>query len=227
MTIETEPSIEVLNGLKEVAAPQLSLVYVLSNPAMPGLVKIGITGQDAGAAKRIGQLYTTGVPVPFDLEYACRVPNAVEVERALHIAFAPHRINPRREFFQIEPGQAIAILKLLHVEDATIELSNQASELDAQSVEAGEQLKRARRPRMDFLEMGIPIGSTLLSSDDGMTSVVVVDARKVRLGDEELYLSAATQRVLGVEYPIQPSPHWTYQGRSLHDIYNETHVLAE
>ena len=98
--------------------PDLDIVYVLSNSAMPGLVKIGRTAHDDPQA-RLSQLYTTGVPVPFDIEYACRVPNATEVERALHAAFAPQRINPRREFFEIDPDQAIAILKLLNVEDAT------------------------------------------------------------------------------------------------------------
>ena len=99
----------------------LSVVYVLSNPAMPGLVKIGRTSQD-DHLDRVSQLYTTGVPVPFEVEYACRVPNPVDVESALHRAFAPQRINPRREFFEIEPDQAIAILRLLNVEDVTEEV---------------------------------------------------------------------------------------------------------
>lgn len=47
----------------------LSIVYVLTNSAMPGLVKIGYTSQD-DANSRIAQLYTTGVPVPFTIEYA-------------------------------------------------------------------------------------------------------------------------------------------------------------
>ena len=76
----------------------LSIVYVLTNSAMPGLVKIGYTAQD-DANSRIAQLYTTGVPVPFTIEYACKVQNAEEVEKALHVAFGPNRINPRREFF--------------------------------------------------------------------------------------------------------------------------------
>ena len=60
----------------------MSIVYVLTNPAMPGLVKIGYTTQeDAGG--RLAQLYTTGVPVPFTLEFACRVPNAEEVKGRL------------------------------------------------------------------------------------------------------------------------------------------------
>ncbi len=77
----------------------LNIVYVLTNSAMPGLVKIGYTTQD-DANSRIGQLYTTGVPVPFELNYACKVQNAEEIEKALHIAFSPQRINPKRNFFQ-------------------------------------------------------------------------------------------------------------------------------
>lgn len=209
-------------GAPTAGAPQLSIVYVLTNPAMPGLVKIGITSQGEDAARRISQLYSTGVPVPFDLEFACRVPNAAEVERAMHTAFGPNRVNPKREFFQIDPEQAIAILKLLHVEDATKEIASEPSGLDTQSVVAGEELRR-RRPSMNFTQMGIPPGSTLVSSDDGTTSVVVIDARRVRLGDEELSLTAATRGLLGLDYDVQPSPHWTFEGRPLREIYNETY----
>jgi len=84
--------------------PDFSIVYVLVNPAMPGLVKIGRTSQEE-VGTRLAQLYNTGVPVPFELKYACRVPNSDEVESALHIAFGPQRINPKREFFRIEPEQ--------------------------------------------------------------------------------------------------------------------------
>ena len=50
----------------------MNVVYVLTNSAMPGLVKIGHTTQE-DANVRIGQLYTTGVPVPFELKFACKV----------------------------------------------------------------------------------------------------------------------------------------------------------
>jgi hypothetical protein len=93
------------------------------------LVKIGYTSQ-ADAKDRIAQLYGTGVPVPFNLEYAARVDNAEKVEEALHTAFAPNRINPKREFFRIEPEQAIAILRILEKADATAEVSQQAESVD-------------------------------------------------------------------------------------------------
>lgn len=201
----------------------LNIVYVLTNSAMPGLVKIGYTTQD-DANSRIGQLYTTGVPVPFELNYACKVQNAEEVEKALHVAFSPQRINPKREFFKIEPEQAVAILKLLHTEDATAEIEQQPTTIDQESVIAAEQLK-SKRPNMNFLEMGIPIGAEL-HSVHGPFVVTVIAAKKIRFNNEDVSLTAATRQVLGIEHSVQPSPHWTYQGKLLKDIYEETYGNA-
>ena len=43
---------------------EYGIVYLLTNPVMPGLVKIGMTTQE-DIDKRMKELYTTGVPVPF------------------------------------------------------------------------------------------------------------------------------------------------------------------
>lgn len=198
----------------------LSIVYLLTNPAMPGLVKIGRTSQDH-ARLRLDQLYSTGVPVPFELVFACRVPNSVEVEQALHRAFAPQRVNPRREFFRIEPDQALAILRLLHVEEATGLVEAQPSSLQPEEVAATEELKR-RRPSLNFNEMGIPLGA-LLHSVETDAVVEVVGPRKVRLGEEVTSLTSATRQVLGLEYAVAPGPHWTYEGRMVRAIYDETY----
>jgi len=187
---------------------------------MPGLVKIGLTNQE-DANSRITQLYTTGVPVPFHLEFACRVENAEDVERALHTAFAPNRVNPKREFFRIEPEQAIAILKLLHIEDSTLEVSQQPTDLDHQSVAAGEQL-RAKRPNFNFEEMQIPLGSILQFIRDDITAKDVAP-KKVLFGDEEMSLTAATRQALGIDYSVQPGRFWTFNGKLLSDIYEETY----
>lgn len=199
---------------------QLSIVYVLTNPAMAGLIKIGRTSQD-DANSRIAQLYGTGVPVPFRLEFACKVPNSDEVETALHIAFAPWRVNPKREFFRMEADQAIAILKLLHEEDATAEVARQPTTIDQLSIDAADELIK-RRPPLNFEEMGIPNGA-VLQSKHGAATVIVVGPRKVRFGDEEMSLTAATRLVLNLEHSVQPSPHWTYNGRLLRDLYEDAY----
>lgn len=87
-------------------------VYILTNPAMPGLIKIGKTRLNP--EDRANQLQTTGVPRGFQVEYACHTPDPEAVEQAMHVAFGPRRVNDRREFFEIEPAQAIALLSLHH-----------------------------------------------------------------------------------------------------------------
>lgn len=202
----------------------MGIVYVLTNEAMPGLVKIGMTS-DSDANTRIGQLYTTGVPLPFDLKYACRVENHEEVEAALHAAFGPQRFNKKREFFQIQADQAIAILKLLHKADATDEIKKQPTGVDLESLAAVAEVRR-RRPHLDFGEMGIPVGAKLDSVTSSGTFVIISGPKKVKLGDEEMSLSAATQNVLGLEYAVRPVPQWKYQGRLLSEIYDETYMPA-
>ena len=199
----------------------MQVVYVLTNPAMPGFVKIGMT-QVEEVGLRLSQLYTTGVPFPFDLAYACRVRNAAEVERALHIAFGPNRVNPKREFFKIEPEQAIAILKLLDVPDATAEVAAQPTAIPAEEVQASTNYK-ARRPNLNFEEMNIPIGSQL-HFVDGDAVAFVSGPRKVTLNGEEMSLTAATRQILALAYSVQPTPYWTFQGRVLSEIYEETYL---
>jgi hypothetical protein len=69
-----------------------SVVYVLTNSAMPGFCKIGRTSQE-DVGTRLAQLYSSGVPVPFTLEYACQVEDSEAVEAALHTAFGPSRVK--------------------------------------------------------------------------------------------------------------------------------------
>jgi hypothetical protein len=191
---------------------------------MPGLIKIGRTTQE-DAQSRIDQLYTTGVPVPFELRFACKVPNSEEVEKALHIAFAPWRINVKREFFRMEADQAIAILRLLHEEDATAEVAHQPSMIDAASKEAAEELRK-KRPRLNFEEMGIPVGAVLQSRHGDLTAIVK-GPRTVLFNGEEMSLTAATRTILNIDHSVQPSPHWTFQGQSLLQIYDETYGDVE
>lgn len=202
----------------------MEIVYVLTNPAMPSLVKIGYTTQKE-AETRIAQLYSTGVPVPFTIEFACRVENAAEVEKALHVAFSPNRINPKREFFRIEPEQAIAILRLLHTAELPNEVTLQQTEVDQQSLAAAEQM-RARRPNLNFEEMGIPMNSELCSVKTG-AKVTVIAPKKVRLEGEEMSLTTATRQVLALQYNVAPGPFWTFDGKLLSEIYEATYGNVE
>lgn len=60
-------------------------VYVLTNSAFAGLVKIGMTTQRrvSSRVKQIG----TGVPTSFEIGYVSRVRNPAELEKRLHEHF--------------------------------------------------------------------------------------------------------------------------------------------
>ena len=197
------------------------IVYVLTNPAMPRLVKIGKTSRESVNA-RLGELYTTGVPVPFECAYAGRVEDENAVERAFHQAFGPYRVNPKREFFEIEPEQAIALLQLMASEDVTPAIRKEADEVDVGAKESASKLK-ARRPNLNFPEMGIPIGSTLVLLSNPEVTTEVVGERQVLYKGETTFLTSATKDALGLTYNVAPGPRWTFEGKSVSALFDEAY----
>ncbi len=80
-------------------------VYVLTNPRMPGVVKIGFTmGTVEGRAK---ELDSTGLPEPFEVAYQVEVRGADVLERQAHSKLSAHRVRNSREFFEIDVFDAI------------------------------------------------------------------------------------------------------------------------
>jgi len=198
------------------------IVYVLTHPAMPDMVKIGKTNaQDVTA--RMRQLYTTALPTPFDCAYAKAVENATELEAALHKAFEHTRVNPRREFFQIGPEQPVALLRVFPGNDVTPTVNNSLESGLSQFDRTGAERIRNKRPKMNFIEMGIPVGSTLVFRD-GTTTVQTVNAKKVWFDGDEQSLTAVTVALENISYNVQPAGYWTYNGELLRDIYNRTYV---
>lgn len=78
---------------------------------MPGLIKIGQTEETA--LQSADKLYTTGVPLPFDIvhEYPCE--NHEQLGRAIDRKLASHRYNPDRDFFTYSSNEAYQLLEAL------------------------------------------------------------------------------------------------------------------
>ena len=77
-------------------------VYCMSNESMPGLVKVGIVGEGRTPLDRARELFGTGVPTPFVVEFAKRVQSPREKETEIHdiLTELTERAYPRREFFR-------------------------------------------------------------------------------------------------------------------------------
>lgn len=207
---------------------KIGIVYVLSNRAMPGLVKIGMTTRKE-LDSRLKELYTTGVPVPFDVDYACEVKasNCAKLEKALHTAFEPDRININREFFRIKKEQAIAILECFNEKDVTNEVSDEMNNgLDTADIISKDKATK-HRPPLNFGQMGIPTGSILTYNADPNIVATVVSDRKVEYLGEETSLTAVTTKLIGSKYAVQPTPKWSYNGTCLTEIYDATYPIED
>jgi len=208
---------------------EYGIVYLLTNPVMPGLVKIGMTAQE-DIDKRMKELYTTGVPVPFECKFACKVKKSdcFKIEKALHRAFDPQRVNQNREFFRINVEQAQAILELFHHEDVTEDVSEEIQNDLTDADKAASSKAQAKRPPLNFYEMGLQQGDILLWKDDSSISVEVVSERKVLYEGEETSISALSAKLKGYNVRhISPGAHWLFNDKLLSDIYDETYPFED
>jgi hypothetical protein len=84
-------------------------LYALTNPSMPGLVKVGMTQRRP--EDRLHELSAaTGVPTPFELRHSIHVTDAHTGEKALHAKWEKEglRTTGGREFFRMDLHRAIA-----------------------------------------------------------------------------------------------------------------------
>lgn len=207
---------------------EYGIVYLLTNPVMPGLVKIGMTAQE-DIDKRMKELYTTGVPVPFECQFACRVKKSdcVKIEKALHTAFEPQRINANREFFRIQVNQAKAILELFHHTDVTEEVTDEIQNDLTDDDKAATKKAQVHRPALNFMQMGMKKGDVLVWKEDPNITITVYSERTVMFKGEEKAISAVTRDLKGSKWYVAPGSYWLYNDRLLNEIYDETYPVEE
>ncbi|OQA40181.1 MAG: T5orf172 domain protein [Candidatus Omnitrophica bacterium ADurb.Bin314] len=186
------------------------IIYILINAAMPGYVKIGRT---TNLEKRIRDLDTTNIPLPFECFYACTVKNANFVERQLHDAFSNCRVRSSREFFEIAPERVLAALRLAEVENVTPEKDYVETQEDQQALNQ----TRAKRAIFNFKMVDIPSGAELFFINDENIKAKVIDNRSVEYNGEVTSLSNAAQKALGREYSVQGPIYWMYEGETLEE----------
>lgn len=84
-------------------------VYVLTNPSMPGLVKIGFTSRDP--SKRAAELaQATGVPTPFAIAWCRAVVDSPGIEATVHRMLDDRRVSGR-EFFRCDVKTARQVIE--------------------------------------------------------------------------------------------------------------------
>jgi hypothetical protein len=100
-------------------------------------------------------------------------------------------------------------------------VAKEADCVDIESKSASNKLKK-RRPKQNFVEMGLDIGAEIQLIPFDATCVIESES-KVRYENQVMSLTALTKQLLESERPVRPAPHWTYEGRKLSSIYDETY----
>jgi hypothetical protein len=197
----------------------LSIVYILTNEAMPGYIKIGRTG--TSVEQRMRELDKTSTPLPFQCYYAARVDDDQKLERTLHAAFGDHRVRSSREFFRLDPYKARVVIELLALEDVT-----PRGDLfeDAES-EAAVQKANKSTGRYSFSQNEIPVGSILEYVSDRSITCSVSDDNNVIFDDQVVSPSRAavlanTKRG-GSASALSGPISWLFEGQTLSSIREE------
>jgi hypothetical protein len=201
----------------------MPIVYILTNPVMPGLVKIGCT--DRPIEERLRELASaSGVPVPFECFLAVEVASSREIEAALHQAFADRRVNQKREFFTLSLDRPAAILQLFRKEpgaDVTPESDVAETEEEREALNQ----ERVRRSNFNFSMVGLVPGAQLVSAFDEALTCTVIDERRVNFEGHIMSLSAAAKEAAhktGRHWKAVQGPlFWLHHGKSLDALRDE------
>lgn len=111
VTDRSDETIDNENGERE--SSSFGYVYVMINPSLPNLVKIGKTSREPSErAKELSS--ATGVPTPFILVYYKPFRDCHMAESIIHQFFEEKgaRVNGNREFFQVSTTEAIDLIYL-------------------------------------------------------------------------------------------------------------------
>jgi hypothetical protein len=203
----------------------MSIVYILTNEAMPGYIKIGRTS--TSVEQRMRELDKTSTPLPFQCYYAARVEDDQKLERTLHAAFGDHRVRSSREFFRLDPYKARVVIELLALEEVTPK--GDIFE-DAESQAAVHKATKTSG-RYNFPENSIPVGSTLEYVSDRLVTCKVYDDNNVLYESEVISPSRAAVLANinrgGTATALSGTISWLFQNQTLASIRDERLEVSE
>lgn len=188
-------------------------IYIMTNPALKDMVKIGYA-TDVESRKK--QLSTTALPYEYEI-YATYETSGNLEDKKLHKLIdnlnPDLRISKNREFFVLSPEDAYDLLESIAIISGTKDKLKKVKVTQAKK-------QKTKRPPVNFAKCNIPIGAELVYVEDSRIVAIVVDERKVQYNDEITSLSAISDKIKG--YSTSGPSFFTYNGKTVSQIAEET-----
>jgi len=124
----------------------------MSNRSIPDLLKIGQTKNCP--TLRAVKLQTTGVPLPFEIEFAKKTIDYEKKEKTIHnlLDSLKTRINPKREFFKVDKSTVKHIFDLIEGEYFSKETKDEEESLVLKDILTDGQKIRHSIENNQFME---------------------------------------------------------------------------
>lgn len=188
-------------------------IYIMTNPALKDMVKIGYA---SNVETRRKQLSTTALPYEYEV-YATYETSGNLEDKKLHKMIdklnPDLRVSSNREFFLMSPQDAFELLEAISVISGTKD--------KLKKIKISETKKqKIRRPPVNFSKCGIPMGAELVFIEDPSVVVIVDSDRKVKYNGEITSLSAVSDQIKG--YSTSGPTLFTYNGKKISEIADKT-----
>ena len=223
------------------AQKEKGYVYILTNPAFrEDWVKIGRSSRPVDVRSK--ELDNTAVPLPFKVYATIQTTKYTNVERIVHKQIdrlTDLRIRQNREFFNVEPSQALDILLDLataiddavvmqYVDDKPVQLYPSINNEKPQAVKTE---KHVSRKPFEFAMVGLKDGDMITFAPLNI-QVKVNGKNKVEFEGRLWSLSAFTGTYLPIEKQnnsgaYQGPKYFTYNNKTLWDLRLELEKQGE
>lgn len=211
---------------------KVGYVYILTNPSFrEDWVKIGKSSRPVNIRSK--ELDNTAVPLPFEIYAILQTCKYEKVEKLIHKTIdrlTDLRIRQNREFFNVKPSEALAILKDIAetIDDAVIDevylYNTNEEEINDDEIQTIEHSSK-KRPCFKFSIVNIPIGSTLIFIPTNI-EVKVASDNQIEYEGRLYKLSPFVGTFMPIDRQTksgayQGAKYFTYNGKILDDIRTE------
>ena len=190
----------------------MSIIYIMTNPAYPGYVKIGATTRDV--EKRRAELSShSGVMFDFEVYATYETRGSLKdknFHRIIDKLNPTLRANVKREFYKMESEAAYDLLM------AIAEIAGDVDKV----IKWGDDLEenvQGRRAPFSFVKADMKPGSIISFTENEDVKATVLDDRHIEYDGKSTSVSELARRLLDLKHAVQGTLYFTYQGETLND----------